>query len=125
LGLRRHKTRLRGFLSGPTGVREGGHRGRQAHRREFIRRSILMMEQLRGRNLAHVGCTIGLTVGLIVGILLAALLVVLLNSDNGATIATFVFFALTFGLGALGYLLGGRAAQRLDPGAPAASDEPH
>jgi uncharacterized protein YacL len=83
-----------------------------------------MMEQLRGRNLAHVGCTIGLTVGLIVGILLAALLVVLLNSDNGATIATLVFFALTFGLGALGYFLGGRATQRLDPDAPASSDEP-
>jgi uncharacterized protein YacL len=81
-----------------------------------------MMEQLRGRNLAHVGCTIGLTIGLIVGILLAALLVVLLNSDNGATIATIIFFALTFGLGALGYFLGGRATQRLDP--DAAGDEP-
>jgi uncharacterized protein YacL len=83
-----------------------------------------MMEQLRGRNLAHVGCTIGLTIGLIVGILLAALLVVLLNSDNGATIATIAFFALTFGLGALGYFLGGRATQRLDGDTPAASDEP-
>ena len=83
-----------------------------------------MMEQLRGRNLAHVGCTIGLTAGLVVGMLLAALLVVLLNSDNGATIATIIFFALTFGLGALGYFLGGRATQRLDPDAPTASDEP-
>ena len=83
-----------------------------------------MMEQLRGRNLAHVGCTIGLTVGLIVGILLAALLVVLLNSDNGATIATITFFALTFGLGALGYFLGGRATQRLDDDASAPGDEP-
>ena len=82
-----------------------------------------MMEQLRGRNLAHVGCTIGLTIGLIVGIVLAGLLVVLLNSDNGATIATIVFFALTFGLGALGYFLGGRATQRLDPDAPPASGE--
>jgi uncharacterized protein YacL len=82
------------------------------------------MEQLRGRNLAHVGCTIGLTLGLILGILLAALLVVLLNSDNGATIATIIFFALTFGLGALGYFLGGRATQRLDPDASASSDEP-
>ena len=83
-----------------------------------------MMEELRGRNLAHVGCTIGLTVGLIVGILLAALLVVLLNSDNGATIATIVFFALVFGLGALGYFLGGRATQRLDPDTATTQDEP-
>ena len=82
-----------------------------------------MMQQLRGRNLAHVGCTIGLTVGLIVGIVLAALLVVLLNSDNGATIAALAFFALTFGLGALGYFFGGRATQRLDPDAPTTSDE--
>jgi uncharacterized protein YacL len=82
------------------------------------------MEQLRGRNLAHVGCTIGLVVGLIVGMLLAALLVVLLNSDNGATIATVAFFALTFSLGALGYFLGGRATQRLDADSPAAQDEP-
>jgi uncharacterized protein YacL len=84
-----------------------------------------MMDQLRGRNLAHVGCTIGLAAGLILGILLAALLVVLLNSDNGATIATLAFFALTFGLGALGYILGGRASQRLDSDTSAASDEPH
>jgi len=83
-----------------------------------------MMEQLRGRNLAHVGCTIGLTVGLILGILLAGLLVVLLNSDNGATIATIVFFALTFGLGALGYILGGRATQRLDTDVTVPGDEP-
>jgi hypothetical protein len=81
------------------------------------------MDQLRGRNLAHVGCTIGLASGLILGIVLAGLLVVLLNSDAGATIATIVFFALTFGLGALGYLLGGRATQRLDPDTPVASDE--
>ena len=83
-----------------------------------------MMDQLRGRNLAHVGCTIGLTAGLILGILLAGLLVVLLNSDNGATIAAIAFFALTFGLGAIGYVLGGRATQRLDTEAPAAGDEP-
>jgi uncharacterized protein YacL len=83
-----------------------------------------MMEQLRGRNLAHVGCTIGLTAGLILGMLLAALLVVLLNSDSGASIATIVFFALTFGLGALGYFLGGRATQRFDSDAPTTPDEP-
>jgi uncharacterized protein YacL len=82
------------------------------------------MDQLRGRNLAHVGCTIGLTAGLILGILLAALLVALLNSDAGATVATIVFFALTFGLGALGYLLGGRATRRLDPNTSATGDEP-
>jgi uncharacterized protein YacL len=82
------------------------------------------MDQLRGRNLAHVGCTLGLTAGLILGILLAALLVVLLNSDAGATIATMVFFALTFGLGALGYVLGGRATQRLDPNTTVPGDEP-
>jgi drug/metabolite transporter (DMT)-like permease len=83
-----------------------------------------MIDQLRGRNLAHVGCTIGLVAGLTLGLLLAAALVVLLNSDTGATIATIVLFALTFGLGVLGYILGGRATQRLDADAPATGDEP-
>jgi uncharacterized protein YacL len=83
-----------------------------------------MIDQLRGRNLAHVGCTIGLVAGLTLGLLLAAALVVLLNSDTGATIATIVFFALTFGLGVLGYILGSRATQRLDADAPATGDEP-
>jgi drug/metabolite transporter (DMT)-like permease len=84
-----------------------------------------MMDQLRGRNLAHVGCTIGLTAGLVLGIVLAALLVVLLNSDTGASLATILFFAFTFGLGALGYILGGRATKRLATDTHIASDEPH
>jgi hypothetical protein len=72
-----------------------------------------MLEQLRGRNLAHIGCTLGLTAGLIVGLVVAAIVLVILNSDAGVNWATFLFFAAVFGLGALGYLLGGRLSRRL------------
>lgn len=72
-----------------------------------------MLDQLRGRNLAHVGCTLGLTAGLVVGLILAFLVIVLLNSDTGANWATLAFFAMTFGLGALGYYLGSRVSKRL------------
>jgi len=37
-----------------------------------------MLDELRGRNLAHVGCTIGLTLGLILGLVAALIIVGLL-----------------------------------------------
>lgn len=72
-----------------------------------------MLEQLRGRNLAHVGCTIGLTLGLLLGILAALLVIALVRSDSSGSWATLVWLGVTFGLGALGYWLGGYASRRL------------
>jgi uncharacterized protein YacL len=73
-----------------------------------------MLEQLRGRNLAHVGCTLGLFAGLVIGMIAATVIVIVFaQADAAATWATVVFFALTFGLGALGFYLGGRYSRRL------------
>jgi hypothetical protein len=72
-----------------------------------------MLDQLRGRNLAHVGCTLGLAAGLILGLIFAFLVLLLLNSTSGVNWATFIFFATVFGLGALGWLAGGRVSKRL------------
>lgn len=72
-----------------------------------------MLNQLRGRNLAHVGCTIGLTLGLIVGMIAAFVIVLLNHAVQAAGYATAVFFAVTFILGLAGYILGGRATRRL------------
>lgn len=72
-----------------------------------------MLNQLRGRNLAHVGCTIGLTLGLIIGMLAAVAIVLLDHAVQAAGYATAVFFGVTFALGVAGYVAGGRATQRL------------
>lgn len=72
-----------------------------------------MLEQLRGRNLAHVGCTMGLVLGLIVGMFAAILVITLYQAASAVNWATFAFFAFTAGLGALGYYLGSRLTRRL------------
>ena len=66
-----------------------------------------MLEQLRGRNLAHVGCTLGLTAGLVLGLVLALIAITVAGAD--ASLAALVWLGITFGLGALGYFLGGRS----------------
>jgi len=72
-----------------------------------------MLDQLRGRNLAHVGCTVGLTLGLLLGMVAAIAVLVVVQTDSAAGWATLAFFGVTFALGALGYLLGGRTSERL------------
>lgn len=72
-----------------------------------------MLDQLRGRNLAHVGCTVGLTVGLLLGLLFGLAVITITQRADAATAATIGFFVLTFGLGALGYVLGGTISRRL------------
>lgn len=69
-----------------------------------------MIEQLRGRNLAHVGCTLGLLLGLILGMFLAILVLTVAASVNWAT---FAWFGMTFALGGLGYIIGDRGSRRL------------
>ncbi|MGH2515593.1 MAG: hypothetical protein ACRDHP_08050 [Ktedonobacterales bacterium] len=72
-----------------------------------------MLQQLRGRNLAHVGCTLGLVAGLVLGMFAAILVITLYQAAAAANWATLAFFAFTFGLGAIGYVLGSRLTQRL------------
>jgi hypothetical protein len=73
-----------------------------------------MLEQLRGRNLAHVGCTLGLFAGLVLGMIVATIIVIVFSqAATAASWATVAFFALTGGLGALGFFLGGRYSARL------------
>ncbi len=72
-----------------------------------------MLDQLRGRNLAHVGCTLGLTAGLTLGIIVGLLVSVFVRTPASLSLATLAFFVITFGLGAFGYYLGGRSSQRL------------
>lgn len=72
-----------------------------------------MLDQLRGRNLAHVGCTIGLTAGLLLGLIAAVVVIQVMQNSNGVNIATVVWLGATVLLGGLGYYLGGYVSRRL------------
>ncbi len=72
-----------------------------------------MLEQLRGRNLSHVGCTLGLTLGLFFGLFAALVIVTLMSAPSAANIATAAWLGLTFVLGVSGYWLGGYISRRL------------
>jgi hypothetical protein len=82
-----------------------------------------MLNQLRGRNLAHVGCTLGLVLGLTLGIVVGLAVSLLVRTSAGLDLATLAFFGLTFALGALGYYLGGRFSRRLEDATGAGSAE--
>lgn len=71
-----------------------------------------MLEQLRGRNLAHVGCTIGLTLGLIVGLVAALIIINLVNTASSIDLATLAWFGATFALGLFGFWAGGYYSKR-------------
>jgi ABC-type xylose transport system permease subunit len=68
------------------------------------------MQQLRGRNLTHIGCTLGLSLGLFLGMLFA--IVVLNLSATAAGAAFWVFALVTVIVGALGYYAGVVATRR-------------
>lgn len=72
-----------------------------------------MLEQLRGRNLAHVGCTFGLLVGLVVGMIAGTIIVILFSGPAAVNWATGVWIGLTAVLGIAGYLLGSWATERV------------
>jgi hypothetical protein len=72
-----------------------------------------MLDQLRGRNLAHVGCTLGLTAGLLLGLLIALVIIQLVRTANTVGLATAAWLGVTVGLGVLGYFLGGVVSRRL------------
>lgn len=72
-----------------------------------------MLEELRGRNLAHVGCTLGLTLGLILGLVVALIIVTVVRSAASINWATVAWFSVTFALGAFGYWAGGAFSRRM------------
>ena len=72
-----------------------------------------MLDQLRGRNLAHVGCTIGLVAGLLFGLIAALIVIQIMQNASAVNIATAVWLGATAVLGGLGYYLGGYASRRL------------
>ncbi|HEX6540303.1 MAG TPA: hypothetical protein VF040_01000 [Ktedonobacterales bacterium] len=72
-----------------------------------------MLDQLRGRNLAHVGCTLGLTAGLLLGLIAALIVIQVMQSLSAVNIATIVWIGATVVLGGLGYYLGGFVSRRL------------
>lgn len=68
-----------------------------------------MMNRLRGRNLAHPGCTIGITIGLILGITLAGVLAVV---NVPLWIDLLIWLGLTVVLGAIGWVIGSALSSR-------------
>lgn len=72
-----------------------------------------MLDQLRGRNLAHVGCTFGLLVGLVAGMIAGIIIISVFSSPSAASWAGLAWLAVTFALGIAGYVLGARATTRL------------
>jgi hypothetical protein len=101
--------------SANSGVHEDALQYRQgmSHplRHHYHNKGFIMREQLRGRNLAHVGCLVGLIIGLSGGIALAWALVL----HNVAALAALgVWLALTVVLGAVGYAVGDATTGRKD-----------
>jgi hypothetical protein len=76
-----------------------------------------MINKLRGRNLAHPGCLVGITVGLTIGIVLAGVLA--LSFDIALNALVLIWFGLTLGLGAIGWIVGDRLSSRF----PAVKDD--
>ncbi len=72
-----------------------------------------MLDQLRGRNLSHVGCTIGLVAGLVVGMIAGIIIISLFHSSSAADWAALAWIGLTLALGVLGFIAGGSASQRM------------
>jgi hypothetical protein len=72
-----------------------------------------MINQLRGRNLAHVGCTAGLALGLLLGMIAGILIISLIHVVDAASWAALVWIGLTFVLGLAGFVVGGRVSGHL------------
>ena len=76
-----------------------------------------MFEQLRGRNLAHIGCTLGALIGLFLGLLAAVLIIQMVQSGSAVTLATVAFVGVAIALTILGYAVGAFLTRRLWGGA--------
>lgn len=71
------------------------------------------MEQLRGRNLAHVGLTLGLTLGLAVGLIAALIIVNTVPAQAAVTWGLIAWFGAIIVLGVAGYWFGGYFSRRM------------
>jgi hypothetical protein len=69
-----------------------------------------MMKRLQGKNLAHPGCLTGVTTGLIIGIILAGIMAAAFHVSY--TTVLLVWFGLTLGLGAIGWIIGTRLTSK-------------
>ena len=69
-----------------------------------------MLKKLRGRNLGHPGCLVGITTGLTLGIVLAGILATVFNVALNTDLL--IWFGLTVGLGAMGWIVGDRLSAR-------------
>ena len=70
-----------------------------------------MLNQLRGRNLTHIGCTFGLILGLIVGMFAALGIILLVQSASASTLAFVTLVGITVVLGGVGFYLGARLSR--------------
>jgi hypothetical protein len=69
-----------------------------------------MMKNLRGRNLKHPGCLTGITVGVILGIILAGVMASVYNTPLNTIL--WMWLAIIFFLGTLGWIIGSRLSAR-------------
>ncbi len=67
-----------------------------------------MLEQLRGRNVTHVGCSFGLIFGLLLGLIAAVIVIQTIPSASAVTLAVVALIVVTLVVGALGYYIGWR-----------------
>jgi hypothetical protein len=73
----------------------------------------ISLEQLRGRNLAHVGLTLGLTLGLAVGLLAALVIVNLIPAQSAVTLGLIAWFGAIIVFGVVGYWFGGYFSRKM------------
>lgn len=70
-----------------------------------------MLNQLRGRNLTHIGCTFGIILGMTIGLFVAIAIFNLVQSASAPTLAFFTLVGVTVVLGGLGFYLGARLSR--------------
>jgi hypothetical protein len=70
-----------------------------------------MLNQLRGRNLTHIGCTFGLIIGMTVGMFAAIAIFNLVQSTSASMLAFFALIGITVVLGGLGFYFGARLSR--------------
>jgi len=67
-----------------------------------------MLEQLRGRNVTHIGCSFGLILGLLLGMIAAVVVIQTIQAASAVTLAVVALVVVTLAVGALGFYIGWR-----------------
>lgn len=70
-----------------------------------------MLNQLRGRNLTHIGCTLGIVLGMTLGLFIAIAIFNLVQSASASALAFFTLVGVTVLLGGLGFYFGARLSR--------------